>query len=316
MPDRVSRVRLRDIWPFGKPKTPGFGISRDFYLSVLCARADLPRLIEVINPEGQGGAVRGFGAPLSEGKDKESLLRPMTRGGYVLASLDRKTVLKGLVIPHEESGFDPVAFDLTELAARLDPETRLRIRSTWSLVQLTFEAHHPMVYPSLDLLLDLAERLGRLTDGIVADPLSEVYRRPEEVRALPPLEGPVDARNFVSVRLGPPEPAPDRPVSTAGLRKFALPEIEMRGVHPDLDRVAIGFLTGLAQTILLKGPIELGAQVGAAGAPLQVAAGGADRARWEGIAVYELVPARGRTVDECLEIWGRESGLGREETLK
>src|SRR5436190_1574007 len=94
---------------FSRPKGPGFGISGGYYLSVLSSHATLPRIIEVINPTGDGGAVTGFGAPLALDATKQALAEPMSRGAYVLASKDRKTVLKMLVMSKDETGFDPEA---------------------------------------------------------------------------------------------------------------------------------------------------------------------------------------------------------------
>src|SRR5688572_11612277 len=137
-------------WPFGKPKTPGFGISKAYYLSVLSAKATLPQIVEVVNPKGSDGAVEGFGAPLMTDSTKDDLQKPMSRGAYAIASKDRKTVLKLIVVPKEEAGFDPDAFLRSPQAAALPQDMANRIRATWSLLQLTFESHDPMVYPALD----------------------------------------------------------------------------------------------------------------------------------------------------------------------
>lgn len=112
---------------FSKPKNPGFGISRDFYLSVLSSRATLPTMLEILNPAGAAGAVEGFGAPLMEGADKAALSRPLERGVYVLASKDRKTVLRMRVLSKEEAGFDPSAFVRSSLAIGASPELLSRM---------------------------------------------------------------------------------------------------------------------------------------------------------------------------------------------
>ena len=51
----------------------------------------------MVNPKGENGAIAGFGAPLGN-STKESLANPMQRGAYVIASVDRKTVIKMLVV--------------------------------------------------------------------------------------------------------------------------------------------------------------------------------------------------------------------------
>src|SRR5438046_2175327 len=96
-------------WKFTQ-KTPGFGISKNFYLTVLSAKAALPRVLEVVGPKGADGAVEGFGAPLSQDAKKEDLQRAIERGHYVIASKNRQTVLKLTVVPKEEAGFDPEPF--------------------------------------------------------------------------------------------------------------------------------------------------------------------------------------------------------------
>ena len=96
-------------WQF-RQKTPGFGISKDFYITVLAATAQLPSILEVVEPHGAFGAIEGFGVPLSRDKQKEDLTRPMERGVYGLATRNRETVLRLVVIPKEEAGFDPAPF--------------------------------------------------------------------------------------------------------------------------------------------------------------------------------------------------------------
>lgn len=298
-----SNRGLREIFSFGKPKTPGFGISRDFYLSVLAPTAVLPSIGQVLHPNGDGGAVRGYGAPLTQSKNKADLARPMERGSYACASLDRRSVLRLLVIPRDEAGFDPAAFLRSPQASLLTPDMRNRIAATWTLLQVSFEAHDPAVYPSLDFLIDLVSRMGELTGGVIADPLSQEYRLPNALRAQPPLPGPVDARNFVSVRVR--DSKAGRHVHTLGMSKFALPEFELYGTNLQ-EEIVGSFLIGLCQTTLTAGPLQQGATIGSPNAPLEVCTGGLDRSIWEGVACYELVASRAHTVDECILAWARK----------
>jgi hypothetical protein len=292
----VPKPRLRDVWPFSKPKTPGFGISEGFYLSVLAGTARLPSIVEVVEPKGQSGTVKGFGAPLTGGADKAKLVAPLERGAYAIASPDQKTVLQMLVLPKEEAGFDPEAFLNSALSIGLSDEMRNRIRSVWTLCQLTFKAHDPAVYPSLDFLLAIASRLGVLTEGVIADPLGQTYRLPERV-PLPDSHRPVDARNFVTLA------TEEGYAFTLGMQKFALPEFEIE-VPPGEEPLGGEFLLGLCQGVLVNGPIEPGVKVGSRQAPLQVAEGGLTP-RWEGTACYEIIPA-GNEVLEALKAWAAE----------
>jgi hypothetical protein len=293
--------RLADIFRFSRPKGPGYGISREFYLSVLAATARLPAILDVIEPAGAGGAIKGFGAPLREGASKDELGRPMERGAYVLASPDRKTVLKLLVVPKDEAGFDPDALLSSQIAASIPPELFARIRATWTLLQLAFEAHDPEVFPSVDFLLDVASRLGALTGGAVADPLSEAYHLPERLRV--GAQRPIDASNVVRVVWRPPGYA-----FTLGMRKFALPEFEIDRLASSDGPLAERFLYGLCQGVLVRGPLEPGDRVGSRRAPLLVGEGGLDRARWEGVAVYELLPVKGADVSAAMRSWAEENG--------
>ena len=125
-------------WRFSKPKTPGFGIDRGYYLSVLSSRPTLPTPLQLANPQTSGGAVEGFAAPLAADASKDHLNMPMARGAYVVASKDRKTVLKMLVLSKEEAGFDPDAYATSALALDASQELVARLRGTWTLAQFTF----------------------------------------------------------------------------------------------------------------------------------------------------------------------------------
>lgn len=287
---------------FGKPKNPGFGISRDFYLSVLSSKAVLPTMLSVLNPKGEGGAIEGFGAPLSPDASKDSLHQPLERGSYVLASKDRKTVLKMLVLSKEEAGFDPSNFPRSSLALDANPELLARILATWSLIQLTFESHDAMVYPAIDFLLNVAERLAVLCEGVVADPIAQRYALPGEVRHLPAADPKIDARDLVNVRVK------DRPdglyLYTAGMRKFDLRELELPNVEPVAEAIGKTLLLSACQTALLGTKIEPGDRFGAVEMPFEAREGGFDRALWEGIPCYELLPPTRHTTTEALQAFG------------
>lgn len=291
---------------FTKPKGPGFGIARQFYVSVLAGTARLPSVLEVLNPEGVGGAVRGFGAPLGEGTTKADLARPMERGVYALATADRKTVLRMMVLSKEEAGFDPEAFARSSLAEAIDPDLLARIRATWSLLQLTFESHDPAVYPSLEFFDAITRRLAALTEGCIADPISQRYRLPDWVPAPRSMGEPIRWEDVLTIRAL--ERAEHWSVHTLGLQKFALPEIELC-VSSEPDPAAAELLGELAQSVLLGNPLPVGKRVGAPGAEFTVSRGGADRALWEGIECLALEPPRGQTAESAIEAWARTRGL-------
>ena len=290
-------------WQF-KQKGPGFGISKGFYVSVLSATAALPSIDQVISPQPVGDVVEGFGAPLASGATKDDLHRPMERGAYVLSTRDRRTVLKMLVVPKEEAGYDPEPLLRSQLAAELSRETVERIGATWTLLQLTFETHHPMVYDSVRFVLRVAQRLALLTQGVVADPIAQTYKLPEEVFHKPQADPKIDARDVVRVH----RRRSNNVIycHTLGLFKFALAELEIPGVEDHLLDVASSLLYSASQKILLGELLEVGDRVGSRIMPLVVATGGFDRAQWEGILVFELLPPPGKSISEALTNWASE----------
>lgn len=295
-------------WPFGKPKTPGFGISRDYYLTVLCSRAVLPSIFEIVNPEGKGGSAVGFGAPLAgDGADKSVLQRPLERGAYVVASKDRKTVMRLVVISKEEAGFDPEAFAQSSMAAGASAELLARLRGTWNLVQLMFESHDPMVYPSLDLFLGIAARIADLGDGVVADAICRRYLLPNEVFRRDRMDPRIDARDHVVVQFR------DRPEGihayTLGMHKFSMHEYEITNLLEEDRPLAEAFLLALVQRVLIGDLTREGEQFGAPKMSFEARTGGFDRSMWEGTPVYELIPPTSHSPGEALRAWAKETGL-------
>lgn len=297
-------MRIKNLFSNPKAKSPGYGISREFYVSVLAAKAQMPLLLQVINPKGEGGAVTGFGVPLRSNAGKEELGEALRRGGYGLASPDRKTVLRMLVLAKEEAGYDPEPVVSRAAALGLAPDVVARLRATWNLFQLTFESFDPAVAPALDFLTAVSSRLAELTEGVVADPLMQTYRLPKEVALGMIGKGPIDARHFVGVAT--PSLQGRRAAHTLGMGKFALPEFEIdRLEEADLD-LSREFLVGLASTVLAGNVLGPGAIVGSAKSPFTVSHGGHDRARWEGVPVLDLLPEADVSPGHALRAWAAE----------
>ncbi|MCH7904439.1 MAG: hypothetical protein IH944_07715 [Armatimonadetes bacterium] len=295
--------RLRDVLKFKKPKTRGFAITDGYYLSILAARAQLPTVVSIANPKGEGGAVPGFAVPLRSDSKKADLGRPLERGQYAIASLDRKTVLKMLVLSKEEAGFNPSAFVRSELGMSWPKELRTRVEATWLLLQLTFESYDPELYPSLDFLLKVAKRGAELTDGLVADPLSRVYKLPDDVISPRPENEPVWARDHVKVEIRPQEAGLH--CYTLGLQKFGLAEFEVYGVKPDVAEAAELFLIGLSQASLKGEKLKVGVTVGEKGEAITLAEGGLDRGLWEGVRCLELISEDSGDIGEAMVAWLR-----------
>ena len=265
----------------------------------------MPSIAMVVNPSGDGGAATGYGAPLGGPPEKSRLNEPLERGAYAIASKDRKTVLKMLVLSKEEAGYDPNAFALSPLAQDADPELIARMRGTWNLAQLTFESHDAMVYPALDFLLGLCVRLGALADGVIADPISFRYLLPDQVFHTNRVDPRIDARDHVVVDF---KQKPDGiQAFTLGMQKFALPEYEIMGLL-DTDRTsAARFLLLICQSVLVGSLTEQGTRYGDPKLSFEARPGGFDRAQWEGIPVLELLPPTRYTATEALRAWERSA---------
>ncbi len=223
----------------------------------------------------------------------------MTRGVYALASPDQKTVLKLMIMPRDEAGFDPEPFLRSVVAADFTTEIRTRVAATWHVMQLTFEAFDPTIGPALDFFLLSARKLAELTGGVVADPICRRYQLPEEVLQSPRMDPEMDAREHIVALRG----KDARSAHTAGLIKFGLPEFQLNDLEPD-SHLAETFLLNLCQAILKGNVPALGSQVG----PFQVTVGGANRGDWEGIPVYELLPPTGVTTETALATWAGSAG--------
>ena len=298
-------IKFRDLLPGRAPKTPGFGISSGYYLSILANTASLPSPIIVANPKGESGAMAGFAIPMRTDVGKEALGEPMIRGRYGFVSPDQKTALEATIISLEEAGFQPDPFLASPAGMALPDEVRSRIKAAWNLIQLVFKSHDPMVYPALDFQLGVAKRLAELTDGVVADPLSQLYRLPQDILIERKPGEQFAIQDVVTVK--------NRPdgarlhMFTLGLQKFGLPELEMTGIPKEIEEPAARLLLGVAKTIFKGAKVEPGDQLGSSKAPLRIAEGGLDRGMWEGIKVYELIPDKTMPVEECLLMWSVEN---------
>lgn len=265
----------------------------------------MPSIAEIINPAGEGGAAVGMGAPLTGPSDKARLSRPLERGPYVVASKDRKTILKMLVLSRDEAGYDPDTYALSPLSAEADPELIARMRATWTLAQFTFESHDAAVYPALDFLLGVCSRMALLSDGLVADAVSQRYLLPDQVFHAHRADPRIDARDHVAVRFR--EKPEGTHAFTLGMQKFSLPEYEITSLNSGETEAAARFMLVIAQTVLQGNLTKPGTLYGAAKAPFEARSGGFDRALWEGIDVFELLPPTKLTAGEALAEWAKDS---------
>ena len=289
-------------WRFGKPTGPGFGISSGYYLTVLSPEPTWPAAVTLANPDGAAGAVAGFAVPInaataSSSGDRSVLGQPMQRGVYAVASKDRKTVLRMMLMSKEEAGFQPEVFVRNAEAMQYPPDMVVSIRATWTIAQFTFESHDPDVYPSLDFLLAVCSRLASLVGGVVADPISRRYRRPSAMVMNPRADERVDARELVAIHSA--TVAGATSYFTLGLQKFGMPEFELSELGPDDIGLATTALAAMAQTVLVAGPVKEGQTF----ASFTLQPGGFDRSRWEGIPVLELRPPVIESTSAALSKW-------------
>lgn len=287
------KASLRDLLSLSKPKGPGFGIDKGFYLSILSGTAVMPSVFEVVNPKGEGGAVMGFGVPLGAGSSKDDLALPMARGAFAIASPDQKSVLKMLVMSKEEARFDPTPLLASPSVDQFGSEVKSRIASTWMVAQVTFESFEASVGPSIDFVYAVSARLAALTTGVIADPVSRRYLLPDWNSA--GVSGPLQAVGTLVT------PTTDGwTIATHGMQKFGLAEFEATVREESLTRTAASLLLGAAASRLSGQAMDFGDVIGRPGQEFQLGRGGIDTRYWEGDRlVFCLLPATG-TMEDAL----------------
>jgi hypothetical protein len=201
-----------------------------------------------------------------------------------------------MVVSAAESGFSPDQIANSTLALQLPSEVLNRIRGTWNLLQLTVQSHDPMVYPALDFILACAKRMAELSEGVVADPLSQRYLLPEQVFHTPRVDPRIDARDHISVVSS----AANGKVSvrTCGLYKFVQPELEITGLNNEQVENASRLLVSVAQGVLCGFLVQPGSTI----TSFEAAPGGLSDP--DGSApVLELIPKVRLSLSEALTNW-------------
>lgn len=274
------------LWPFKKRKpAPPFTINRNFYLSVLAGPGVLPPILQIVNPQGTNNAVRGFCAPLWSGASKDFLNEPLIPGAYVLTTGDKLTILQMDVFRRSDVATFQLPTDPLQLeAAQLTGRRLARAENCEWLVNFIFKGYNPDVYSSVRFMLDVASRIAYLSEGVIADPLAEVYRLPEELSLAPKLDPRIDFREVGSIRAVRMEHGVW--ISTRGMVKFNSPEYEMFGLTDDLVDAAARMLISAAQQTLIGLPLRVGDTAFATNSPLRVVEG--TRGEWDGRLVLEF----------------------------
>ncbi len=289
------------LWPFKKKPTQApIAINRNFYLSVLAGPGPLPPILQLLNPQGTNGAAAGFGAPLTEGASKELLNEPLAPGAYVLTTTDKLTVLQMDVFRRDDVHAFQLPTDPLQLeAARLTGRRLARAEASEWLVNLVFKGYSPDAYLSVQFMQEIAARMATLTEGVVADPLAEVYRLPEETSVTPRIDPRIDFREVGSVRAV--RTGDGVWVSTRGMIKFDQAEYEMFGLPDELVDTAANMLISAAQQTLIGLPIRPGETAFALASPLEAVAG--SRGEWDGRQVVEFRDPGGSGAAQGVKAW-------------
>ncbi len=277
------------MWPFKKkpPEAP-LEINKNAYLSVLLGPDTRPPVLTWMNPDGSNGAVKGFAAPLDQGDSPDLLSMPIANGSFALATPDRKTLLQAdffdlADVPEFRLPTDPQAQAMVDLAG----EKLWRAERAAGLATLIFKGYSPEVYQSVRFMLDSAARLAASSDGVVADPLAETYRLPEDFSQANPLDPRIDFRDVGAIKAI--LESGGVWVSTRGMTKFNLPEYEVYGVA-ESEVTRVGEMLVLAgQEALLGSQMPIGETVSTPIGRVETMHGTKNRERWGDRPTIELV---------------------------
>lgn len=249
------------MWPFRKKaREAPLDINKNAYLSVLLGPGPRPPVLTWVNPAGSNGAVKGFAAPLDQGESADLLSQPIVNGSYALATPDRKTLVQA-------DFFD--LSDVSEFKLPADPASQAMVDlvgdklqsavAAVGLATLVFKGYSPDVYQSVRFMLDSAARLAAETSGVVADPLAETYRLPQDLRQENPLDPRIDFRDIGTIKAI--RQADGVWIGTRGMAKFNLPEFEVYGVEvSDVTRFGEMLIVS-GQEALLGSSMPLGETV-------------------------------------------------------
>lgn len=268
------------FWPFRKRKQPsGLTLNRNFYLSVLAPGRDLPPLLSLINPDGSNGAAAGFGAPLSEGASRDLLNVPLPTGAYALTTRAQDTVVQmDVFLLAQVPSFSMPKSTAERKAAGVTPAVAERLERAEYLINFVIRGYRDAL-ESARFFLDVVARMGAISDGAVADALAEAYRLPGDLTLKNRLHPLVDFREIGTVRF-----APDQGdtlwVSSRGLVKFNLPELEMYGVPKEHSDAAARMIAAAGQQSLIGMPMQPGESAFAPNSPLIICEGTRNRNLW------------------------------------
>lgn len=281
------------MWPFKKkPAAASLSINRNFYLSVLVPSNGLPTILQILNPDGSNGAIKGYGVPLASGASRDLLNSPLEIGAYALSTKDRCNLIEMHVFARSQvPGFDILADTQACENAGLVGEKLARAQQCEWVINLLFKAYSPDLYPAVRFMLDTAKRIAQVTGGVVADPLAETYRMPDELDLRTKLSEQIDFREICSVKIV--KLSDGVWASTRGLVKLNLPEFEMYGIPESMVETAATMLASAGQQALIGEPMKPGETAFAPEEPMTVREGARSNAEWGDRPVLEFFDSSG-----------------------
>lgn len=291
------------FWPFGRKRTSksGLVINRHLHLSVLAQKKNLPPLLTVVNPDGSNGAVQGFGAPLYEGATKDILNEPLRPGDYGIVTPRQDTALQMTIVPLE---------NVPHFQKPRTPEQRRQSGVTDAIARLLDPADvlldatirgYQDALVAMRFFLDFVKRLAEGAEGAIADPLAETYRLPSDLSIRNRLHPYVDFREIGATRV---EALSDGLwVSSRGMIKFNLPELEMYGVLQDDLEAAVRMVIAACQQMISGIPFRVGETAFLPSQPLAIVEGSKNREVWGDRPTLEFRDPRGSGAGEGVAAW-------------
>ncbi len=235
-------------------------------LAVFATEETLPWPLQLAHPAKLWGALPGIPVVMRQCQDPRRLLeQPMEPGDYLFEGISATVV----ACVQERQGGEPYpgrdAADGVRLSGLGRAERERLERARWVVaLQLTEVLNEPR--DAVLFLVELADRLANLAEGVVLDQESRRYYLPGKWRVANAVK-PLDAREQVAIHLEKSEG--DRMwVHTHGLSKFGRPELELLDLPSELGEAACRLLVDLSQQMIGGAVLRPGERVGDPQSPL------------------------------------------------
>jgi hypothetical protein len=269
------------MWPFTKKWTPP---EPQLVMAISLSNSQLPSIMTVANPAGEGDAVTGIAGPAEGEPTKENMTRPMQEGDYVAISSGKCMCVLSVARvtpPNNPLLLDPIMIEASGLTqATLDQFNQ----PAWR-ISLQMQEPGEDIVESVLFATKLAKRLASLGDGIVMDGAAYRFFAAEGWPVENPMEG-FDTREHVHIHIE----GDTGWFHTHGLAKFGRPELEIYAVPDELTGIAYATLFDIAQYCITTAMIEPGQTCGDPDQPFHARVGSKNRKdHWNDTVVLELV---------------------------